>query len=253
MKRQLLVALSIVISSAVAFPQVNKQPASVQDLSKVEKEITEAIHQRLAALRRGDSKAYASYFSDDCIITGDNGALAKPKQIAEEWANDLHSGIIYKGGEPMDVQVHAYGEIAVASFRTELDQDWSGQKLFEASRFTDVFARRGGRWLLVAHHETPIPNARRVAVQVDPTVFDAYAGEYQITPNFVVKVKREGDKLMDQWPGAAGFDEDVPVSDTTFVARGELGEVIYVKDDAGKVSHFILRTALGDLIATKIK
>jgi hypothetical protein len=84
-------------------------------------------------------------------------------------------------------------------------------------------------------------------------VFDAYAGEYQITPNFVVRVKREGDKLMDQWPGAAGFDEDVPVSDTTFVARGELGEVIYVKDDTGKVSHFILRTALGDLIATKIK
>jgi ketosteroid isomerase-like protein len=83
MKRQLLVALSIVISSAVAFPQVNKQPASVQDLFKVEKEITEAIHQRLAALRRGDSKAYASYFSDDCIITGDTGALAKPKQIAE--------------------------------------------------------------------------------------------------------------------------------------------------------------------------
>lgn len=67
----------------------------------------------------------------------------------------------------MDVQVHAYGDIAVANFRTELDQDWSGQKLLETSRFTDVFARRGGRWLLVAHHETPIPNARRVAVKVD--------------------------------------------------------------------------------------
>jgi hypothetical protein len=89
MKRQLFVTLSIVIFSAVAFPQVNKQPASVQDLSKVEKEVTEAIHQRLAALRRGDAKAYASYFGDDCIITGDNGALAKPNQIAEEWANYL--------------------------------------------------------------------------------------------------------------------------------------------------------------------
>jgi hypothetical protein len=37
------------------------------------------------------------------------------------------------------------------------------------------------------------------------------------------------------------------------VAKGELGEVIYVKDDTGKVSHFIVRTGLGDLIATKIK
>jgi ketosteroid isomerase-like protein len=201
----------------------------------------------------GTQKRTRVYFGDDCIITGDNGALVKPEQIANEWANDLHSGIIYKGGEPMEVQVHAYGDIAVANFRTELDQDWSGQKLLETSRFTDVFARRGGRWLLVAHHETPIPNARRVAVKVDPTVFDAYAGEYQITPSFIVKVKREGDKLMDQWPGGTGYDEDVPVSETTFVARGELGEVIYVKDETGKVSHFIVRTGLGDLIAKKIK
>lgn len=251
MKRQLFFALFIEIFSAVALSQVSKE--SVQDLSKVEKEVNEVIHQRLDALRRGDAKAYASYFGDDCIITGDNGALVKPEQIANEWANDLHSGIIYKGGEPMDVQVHAYGDIAVANFRTELDQDWSGQKLLETSRFTDVFARRGGRWLLVAHHETPIPNARRVAVKVDPTVFDAYAGEYQITPSFIVKVKREGDKLMDQWPGGTGYDEDVPVSETTFVARGELGEVIYVKDETGKVSHFIVRTGLGDLIAKKIK
>jgi|SRR5277367_4525864 len=253
MKRHLFIALFILICSAVALSQVSRKAAIVQDSSKIEKEVTEAIHQRLAALRRGDAKAYASYFGDDCIITGDNGALAKPEQISTEWANDLHSGIVFKGGEPLDVQVHAYGEFAVASFRTELDQDWSGQKLFETSRFTDVFARRGGRWLLVAHHETPIPNARRVAAKVDPTMFDAYAGKYQITPSFIVTVKREDDKLMDQWPGATGFDEDVPVSETTFVARGELGEVIYVKDETGKVSHFILRTSLGDLIARKIQ
>jgi len=253
MKRHLFIVLLILIGSAVALSQVSKKAAMVQDSSKTEKEVTDAIHQRLAALRRGDAKLYASYFGDDCIITGDNGALAKPEQISAEWANDLHSGIIYSGGEPLDVQVHAYGEFAVASFRTELDQDWSGQKLLESSRFTDVFARRGGRWLLVVHHETPIPNARRVAAKVDPTVFDDYVGKYQITPSFIVTVKREDNKLMDQWPGATGFDEDVPVSETTFVARGELGEVIYVKDETGKVSHFILRTSLGDLIAKKIQ
>jgi hypothetical protein len=92
-----------------------------------------------------------------------------------------------------------------------------------------------------------------VAAKVDPKVFDAYVGEYQITPKYTVKVKREGDKLMDRWPGDAAYTEDVPVSESTFVARGELGEVIYVKDDTGRVSHFIIRTGLGDLIAMKIK
>ena len=73
MKRQLFFALFIVIFSAVALSQVSKK--SVQDLSKVEKEVNEVIHQRLDALRRGDAKAYASYFGDDCIITGDKDLL----------------------------------------------------------------------------------------------------------------------------------------------------------------------------------
>ena len=54
--------------------------------------ITRKTDNGLAALRRGDSKAYASYFSDDCIITGDNGALAKPKQIAEALSPRIRGG-----------------------------------------------------------------------------------------------------------------------------------------------------------------
>ena len=253
MKHPLFFAVSILIFPALAYWQASKEPFLIRDSAKVENEVKEAINQRLDALRRGDPKAYIGFYGDDCIVTGDNGALVKPEAITKEWANGLHSGITSKGGEPMDVQVHVYGDMAVASFRTELDQDWGGQKLFESSRYTDVLARRGGRWLLVAHHETTIPNGRRVAVKVDPAVFDAYAGEYQITPNFVVTVKREGDKLMDQWPGDAGYTEDVPVSESTFVARGEAGEMIYVKDETGKVSHFILRSTSGDLIGKKIK
>jgi ketosteroid isomerase-like protein len=252
MKHQLF-PLSIFLLPTLACGQVRSELPPAQHSAAVESEIKQAIQQRLDALRRGDAKTYLSYFGDDCIVTGDNGALTKPENIAKEWRDDSHSGILYKGSEPLELTVHVYGDMAVASFRVELDEDWAGQKLFEASRTNDVFAQRGGRWLLVAHHETPIPNARRVAAKVDPKVFDAYVGEYQITPNYIVKVKREGDKLMDQWPGDAVYTEDVPVSESTFVAKGELGEVIYVKDDTGKVSHFIVRTGLGDLIATKIK
>jgi ketosteroid isomerase-like protein len=253
MKRKLVFALFLLEWQALAYCQASKEPSSTAASPKVESEIKEAIRQRLDALRRGDAKAYVSFFSDECVITGDNGALVKPEDIAKEWADDRRSGITSKGGDPLDLQVHAYGDVAVVSFRIELDEDWAGQKLFEDSRFTDVFARRAGRWLLVAHHETPIPNARRVAAKVDPALFDAYAGEYQLPPNQIVTIKREGDKLMERWPGATEFSEEVPVSESTFVARGELGEVIYVKDDTGKVSHFIVRTGLGDLIAKKIK
>jgi ketosteroid isomerase-like protein len=253
MNRKLVFALFILACPALTYCQTSKQTSSVATSARVEDEIRNAIHEPLDALRRGDAQAYTSYYGDDCIITSDNGALVKPEAIAKEWVDDLHSGATFKASELLDFQVHSYGDIAVASFRIDLDQDRGGQKLFESSRFTDVFARHGGRWLLVVHHETPIPNARLVAVKVDPAVFDAYAGEYQLPLNQIVKIKREGDKLMEQWPGATEYSEEVPVSESTYVARGELGEVIYVKDESGKVTHFIVRTGSGDLIAKKIK
>lgn len=252
-KRQLLVALFILTSPTVALCQRSKQPSRVTASSNVQNEIKEAILQRLNALKRGDTKTYLSYYGGDCIVTSDAGALVKPEAITKEWADDSHYGITYSDGGLADLQVHSYGDIAVASFRVNLDEDWAGQRLYGSSRFTDVFARRGGRWLLVAHDEIPIPNARRVALKVDQNVLDAYAGEYQLTPSFIVKVKREGDNLMEQWPGERAFSADVPVSETTFVVRGSGGESIYVKDASGRVTKFIFRTASGDLVAKRIR
>ena len=68
-----------------------------------------------------------------------------------------------------------------------------------------------------------------------------------------MKVKRQGDKLMDLWPGDSDYVEDLAVDQKTFVVRGELGEIIYVRGADGAVTHFIERTAGGDLIAKKTK
>jgi len=253
MKDQLILGLAFLASTALLQGQANEKLVSAQSQSRIENEVGEAIRQRLDAVRRGDVKGYVSDFAEDCIVTSDDGLLIKPEHIAKEWAHNLQSGITFKGSQPLDLQVHVYGETVVASFRVDLDSDWAGQKVFEASRITDVFTLRGGRWLLVAHHETPIPNARRVGVKVDPNVFDSYAGDYQITPNYIVKVKREGDKLMDLWPDDSEYTEDMAVSESTFFARGEAGEITYVRGENGKVTHFVLRGFGGDLIAQKIK
>jgi len=227
--------------------------APQQNTAKIEAQIKEVIQQRLAALRRQDAKAYASFFAEDCLDTSDDGALVKPESVAKDWQQDVRSGITYHGSDALELKVHTVGELAVASYRLELDEDWSGQKLLGSTRLTEVFAHRNGRWLVVAHQETTIPNLRRVPVRVDPSVFDAYAGEYQLAPGYIVKVKREGDKLMDLWPGDTDWVEDIPVDQATFVARGESGEIIYVKGADDRITHFILRTSGGDLIAKRTK
>ncbi len=253
MRRQFVLALFILVSASLAHSQASKKPSSAGASAKAENEVKQAIRQRLALLARRDMKTYLTYFADDCIVIDDNGAVMKSQDIVKESADELQSGIIYRADAPLDFRVRSYGDTAVATFRLNYDEDWAGQKTYSSARLTDVLVRRGRRWLVVSHQETPIPYARSVAAKVDPSVFDAYVGEYQLTPNFIVKVKRAGDQLMDQWPGDAVYTADVPVSETTFVARGGLGEAIYVKDESGRVTHFIFRTASGDLIAKKIK
>ena len=43
--------------------------------------------------------------------------------------------------------------------------------------------------------------AKRVAARVDPAIYDAYVGEYQLAPGFVLTVTREEDRLLAQATG----------------------------------------------------
>lgn len=54
---------------------------------------------------------------------------------------------------------------------------------------------------------------------------------------------------MDQGPGDAGYAEDVPVFEQTFVSGGEPREAISVKEESGMVNHSSFCALSGDLIA----
>jgi CubicO group peptidase (beta-lactamase class C family) len=84
----------------------------------------------------------------------------------------------------------------------------------------------------------------RIAVRIDPKVFDAYAGQYQAPgPSAaVLTVTREGDKLMAQ-QGAAGEKwEWLPESEVNFFAKGgnRRQTFSFGKDDKGQVTHLVV-------------
>lgn len=90
-----------------------------------------------------------------------------------------------------------------------------------------------------------------VIAKVDPKIYDAYAGEYQLAPNFIITVSREGDRLMAQATGQPQF-EIFPESETKFFLKVVNAKITFVRDDAGKVTHLILHQG-GDQQAKKIK
>ena len=76
----------------------------------------------------------------------------------------------------------------------------------------------------------------KAPVTVDAKLFDTYAGEYEVGPNFVMRVFREGDKFMTQATGQEKF-EIFPESETTFYPRAFVAKLTFVKGADGKVNE----------------
>ncbi len=89
-------------------------------------------------------------------------------------------------------------------------------------------------------------------VTVDAKVFEAYVGEYELAPNFILRVFREGDKLMTQATGQEKF-EIVAESETTFSPRAFPAKLTFVKDAEGKVTGVRLNQGGKEINGKKIK
>lgn len=97
----------------------------------------------------------------------------------------------------------------------------------------------------------PLP-AERKEVALDPTLYDQYAGEYELAPNFTILITKENNKLMGQATGQPKL-ELFPESETTFFLKVVDARIEFFKDAAGKVTSLVLTQGGQKLLAKKIK
>jgi len=97
----------------------------------------------------------------------------------------------------------------------------------------------------------PIPSPRKVAV-VDPKIYDLYAGDYELAPDFIITILRRGDKLISQATGQPEI-ELFPESETRFFLKVVDAQVDFVKDAGGRVTGLVLHQGGMDLPAKKVK
>ena len=99
----------------------------------------------ILAVRAGDPKRFQPYLSEDFLNSNPDTSLvdraAFLKQIARPVANLAAH----------DVRIRLLGDVAVIHGRTTYDKP-DGQP--GHGRYTDVYARRDGRWLCIAAHVT---------------------------------------------------------------------------------------------------
>jgi CubicO group peptidase (beta-lactamase class C family) len=77
-------------------------------------------------------------------------------------------------------------------------------------------------------------------VAADPATYDAYTGEYEVSPTFTVKVYKEGDKLMTQATGQPVF-ELLPEGESEFFVQVVNAKVTFNRDDKGTVTGLVIQ------------
>ena len=89
------------------------------------------------------------------------------------------------------------------------------------------------------------------ATTVDPKIYESYAGQYQLAPNFILAITTANGKIFGQATGQQQFELE-PVSENKFVVRQVNAEITFVKDASGKVAELVLNQGGRDLPAKRL-
>jgi hypothetical protein len=101
-----------------------------------------------------------------------------------------------------------------------------------------------------AKAKTVMPD--RAVIEVDPSIYDAYVGQYEVPMLGVITITREGNRLFLQ-PSGESKEELIPKSATQFSVPSIGTEVVFVRDEKGKVTQVIIRHGGQEMQGKKIK
>ena len=123
---------------------------SQPDTSAVTRELTQIERQLGATWKRGDCDGWAALLAPDWSVTHITGEVIPRAQAVES----CKSGTVRLDSlESDDLSVRVYGDAAVVTGRTTATSGGASPATVRL-RFTDVFIRRSGKWLVVASHAT---------------------------------------------------------------------------------------------------
>ncbi len=97
----------------------------------------------------------------------------------------------------------------------------------------------------------PQPAVEHKQVAVDTKVFDGYEGRYEMGPNFVLNITREGDHLFAQATGQRRF-EILPESEKEYFSRTPPIQVSFKTGDGGKATEVVVHQGGRDTAAKRI-
>lgn len=150
--RVLMCVCAVLISVGNAQGQASIDPSAEKAIR-----LREELWER--ALQLGQQAIIDSIVAEDALLVGSNGELMTKAQADA----DRRKGVL-KSSTTTQMIVRVFGNMAVVIGTNVEQSEYAGQDTSGQYRWTDVFEKRGGQWVVVSAHSTRIDDVPSTAV-----------------------------------------------------------------------------------------
>lgn len=159
MKKILTIALLTIVSTFAVFAQNEKDE---QEIMKIHRSLDQAFLNK-------DTAAFERVMADDYIMSGTSGKMQNRAQTLEDMRKEF-ADAKYKvlSATTDDVKVKVSGNMAMVTGNwtmTTASNAAGAEAHKDMGRFTNIYEKRGGKWMLVAEHWSEAQHDRKLMEQ----------------------------------------------------------------------------------------
>ncbi|EJL30324.1 ketosteroid isomerase-like enzyme [Caulobacter sp. AP07] len=241
-------ALAAVLAIAASGQVWSRAPADAT-LSDLLKKQTQAFSE---AGQAGDAATLDKYLDPDVVFMNETGEIVTKKDLVGGAAPPA------QGSGERKIEVTEWtltrqgdGQTATATFVDVLTQTFHGQTLVYKFRSTEVWAKRSDGWKMIASQTMNVLKDPPAAT-LSAADLDAYAGVYQLDPDYRVTLARVADGLTASANGGPATAIKAELRDVLFIPGHPNIRRIMQRDASGKVIGYVSRRDGTDTVLKKI-
>jgi len=197
------------------------------------------------AIATGSAEVWDRYLDEDLRYVDESGKVLTKKEMLEG-TKPLPEGV---SGTIKVTQFDAvvHGNIAVATYINDENEDFHGHKLHCQYRTTDTWLKTTKGWRLIAGQVLAL-RADPPAIPLPASLRAEYCGRYALAPAIAYEIRCDGDTLEGQQTRRRVEALRAEAPDVLFVPGRPRYRYIFLRDAGGRIIGFAQRREAWDLV-----
>ena len=200
------------------------------------------------AIGTGSAAVWDRYLDEGVRYVDESGTVLTKKQMVEG-TKPLPEGVTGTISV-IDYDAVVHGNVAVATYLNEENEDFHGHELHCQYRTTDTWLKTAKGWRLIAAQVLAV-RADPPAVSLAPSLRGEYCGRYTLTPAIAYEIRCNGEALEGRQTGRKSENLRAEAPDVLFVPGRPRYRYVFLRDAGGKITGFAQRREAWDLVGKR--